>query len=400
MKKNYLITLCTALSLVVSCDSSDGPEDTNNKPLTVESGKEELEENSIELLNKIETFKDNDELNDIVELADFLNAEESQDNNIAMSTIANISSLQTKNQDIVSFNAKQAIAIVAETPIADDFEEEKGIYTWDDNLEEFTKTAESDDIIYNVNYNNKTAIFSVTDFKTALTGSESDNEVPTRAVANLKINNKTVFSQDYSATLQAGQLIPSKIENTTKIAAFAFVTSYTNTNNKSIKQDFSFKIDNDVITAYQYTVNGDFTNEDADNVEEIIDDTTMSFQFLDAKLLISANDKDLDSNDELSVDQQVTLLNSNTSAVLSINNREIANSEFYKDQDTFTDFIFNPNTDRWEEEEVSEDIVNVRFLFEDGTTNDFETYIDGSFTSLENKFEDVFEAYENLFSDL
>lgn len=400
MNKNYIITLCTILSLTLSCSSdSDKEGSTNNDPLSVEAGKEELEENSISLLNEIEDFKDNDDLAEIIELAEFLSAED-ESTNIAKSTINNIASLKSKNQDIVTFNAKQAIAIVAETPAADEFEESKGVYTWNNTTEEFDKTEDSDAIIYNINYNNKIAVFSVTNFSTSLAGESNDKELPTAAKANLKINNKIVFSQEYNATLQSGQLIPAKIENTTRIADFYFTTTYANSNNKSITQSFDFKIKDEIITAYQYTAKGNFNNENADALEDIIDNITVSFQFLDANLTLDANDADLNSNEDLTVDEQVTLLNSNTNAVLSINNREIATSQFYKDKDTYLDYTYNQTTNDYEEVEVSEDIVNARFLFNDGTTNDFETYIDGSFTSIENKFEAVFDAYENLFSDI
>jgi len=400
MKKNYIITLCTVLSLTLSCSSdSDNGNSTNNDPLSVEAGKEELEENSLALLNEIEDFKENDDLAEIIELAEFLNVNE-DDDNLAKITISNISNLKSSNQDIVTFNAKQAIAIVAETPAADEFEESTGVFVWNSVTEEFDKTEDSNDIIYNIDYNNKTAVFSVTSFNTALAGDDNEQELPTGVIANLAINNKIVFSQEYNATLQSGQLIPAEIKNTTRIADFYFTTTYTNSNNNSITQSFDFKIKDETITAYQYTANGNFNNENVDAVEDLVDNATLSFQFLDANLTLEANDANLDSEKDYTVDEQISLLNTNTNAVLSINNREIATSQFYKDNDTYTTFVYNQATDEFEETEVSEDIVNARFLFSDGTTNDFETYIDGSFTSIEEKFEAVFNAYENLFSDI
>jgi len=240
----------------------------------------------------------------------------------------------------------------------------------------------------------------VTSFNTALAGDDNEQELPTGVIANLAINNKIVFSQEYNATLQSGQLIPAEIKNTTRIADFYFTTTYTNSNNNSITQSFDFKIKDETITAYQYTANGNFNNENVDAVEDLVDNATLSFQFLDANLTLEANDANLDSEKDYTVDEQISLLNTNTNAVLSINNREIATSQFYKDNGTYTTFVYNQATDEFEETEVSEDIVNARFLFSDGTTNDFETYIDGSFTSIEEKFEAVFNAYENLFSDI
>ncbi|WP_218599744.1 hypothetical protein [Polaribacter sp. NJDZ03] len=385
MKKIYLLTvLCATLFINTSCESNDNDDSIKiSGSLSVEEGKTQLEDNTIELLNKVESFKNDNALNDIIELAEYLNADNSVKNksfkNTALKTISNIANIETTTNGLTAFNAKQAVAIIAETSLIDDFNNEKGIYTWNAETEDFDKTGNSDDIIYNVAYNDgENAEFSFTDFTTTLVGSNNDEELPTLAKANLKLNGTTVFSQNYTATFKNGQLIPTAINNTTSIGAFSFVTTYTNSNNKSIKQALSFKLGDDVILGYDLTTNGNFNDELDGNIEDIVDNVTYSFQFLNAALTLKANDAGFDSDSELSVDQQLVLLNSNTSAELSINNKYVAKSQFYKD----------------------EDIVNARFLFEDGTTNDFDTYFDGSFTSIEDKFDAVFDAYESLLGDI
>ncbi|WP_308991643.1 hypothetical protein QLS71_007540 [Mariniflexile litorale] len=408
MKKTISLTLlCFILVLNISCESDDNGDGDKPKitgSLSVEEGKNQLEDNSIELLNKIDAFKNNDALNEIIELAEFLNG--SNDSKIvnfkktAFSTINNISSIEASNKSITTFNAKQSIAIISETPLADDFQAEKGIYLWNSDTEKFDKTGSSDDVIYNINYNGKVAVFSFTDFTTKLAGSEgSKEEIPTLIKANLKIDNTTVFTQAFSASFKDNQLIPSTINNTTTIGGFAFVTDYSNSSNKTITQSFDFKIDGDVIIGYSYTAKGKFNNEDG-NIEDIIDSVTLSFQFLDANLYITANDNNFNSDSELSIDQEVALLNSNVNSELSINKKSIAKSIFYKDESTYTDYVFNSSTQNFELVEVSEDVVNIKFLFDDGTSNDFNTYIEGSFTELESRFDAVFEAYEKLFEDM
>ncbi|MCL7765117.1 hypothetical protein MPF19_16960 [Polaribacter sp. Z014] len=407
MKKIYLLAvLCVTLFLNTSCESNDS-EDTPkiSGSLSVEEGKTQLEDNTIELLNKIESFKNDNALNDIIELAEYLNADSGVKNksfkNTSLKTISNIANLETTVNGLTVFNAKQAVVIIAETSLIDDFNNEKGIYTWNANTEGFDKTGDSDDIIYNVAYNDgKNAVFSITDFSTTLAGSNNDEELPTLAKANLKLNGTTVFSQNYTATFKNGQLIPTTINNTTSIGDFSFVTTYTNSNNKEIGQALSFNLGNDVIMGYNLATNGNFNDELDGNIEDIVDNVTYSFHFLNATLTLQANDAGFDSDSELSIDQQLVLLNSNTSAELSINNKSIAKSQFYKDEDTYTDYIYNPNTQNYDETEVTEEVVNARFLFEDGSTNDFDTYFDGSFTSIEDKFDTVFDAYESLLGDI
>ncbi len=410
MKKIFLIALGASFVLNSACSKDDdgggAPQEEINGSLSVEEGKTQLEDNSIALLDKVEAFSNNDALKEIIELAEFLSASNADDNvivveeqpfeNTVLKTLNNFKNSDTK--DVVALNAKQALTIVEETSLIEDFNDLKGVYTWNDSLEDFEQTGDSDDVIYNIAYNGKNATFSFTDFTTTIAG-ENEEELPTLVKANLKIDNTQVFSQEYTAAFQDGQLIPASISNTTTIAAFIFQTTYTNTNNATINQSFNFKIGDETIMGYNYTANGMFSNED-DDLENIVNDFSGNFNFLNARLSVSAKTENFNSNDELPLDEQIALLNKDTEAVLSINQKLIASAEFYKDQDTYTDFVYNPDTNSFDEVEVTQDFVNARFLFEDGTSNDFDTYIEGSFTELEDKFEAVFEAYESLFEDV
>ncbi|APY10146.1 hypothetical protein BWZ22_02365 [Seonamhaeicola sp. S2-3] len=401
MKKIFALALISTMLFNTSCSNNDdGDSNKLDGSLTVEEGKQQLEDNSIKLLNKIEEFKNDDALNEIIELAEYLSSSNTTKfsgfKSTALNSIENASSIQSKNS-LIEFNAKQSLALASKNNLIFDFEAESGVYEWNADIEDFEKIGESDDIIYKISYNeNKNAIYSFTDFASKTVEGE---ELPTLAKANLKIDDITVFSQDYTATLQDNNLIPTKINNKTTIGGFVFETNYNNSNNAKIDQSFTFKIDSEVIIGYNYTAKGNFNNTDSE-VTDIFDSVDFSFNFLDAKLNVSANDNDFDLDEELTIDEQIDLLNKNVNAILSINNKLIAESLFYKDQDTYTDYIYNETTESYEWDEVTEDIINVKFLFDDGTSSDFETYFEGSFTELEEKFEAVFEAYETLFEDV
>jgi hypothetical protein len=405
MKKIYLLALCSTLFINISCSSNDNEkDDIITGSIDVEEGKTQLEDNTIQLLDKVEDFKNDNALNDIIELAEYLNSENSKKTKgfkkTILNTISNIANIKNSTNDLTVFNAKQSITIISETSLLDDFNNEKGIYNWNSNTKEFDKTESNDDIIYNIAYNDgKNAVFSFTDFGTMLVGSDNDNELPTLVKANLKIDGNIVFTQTYTATFNSGQLIPTTISNTTSIGDFSFETSFTNSNNKEVKQLFNFKLSNEIIIGYSLSTNGNFNDDVNGNIEDIVDNATFTFQFLNASLTLEVNDTGFNSDSVLNLDQQIALLNNNTSAELSINNKSIAKSQFYKDEDTYTDYIYNSNTQNYEETEVTEEVINARFLFDDGTTSDFNTYFDGSFTSIEDKFNAVFEAYESLLSN-
>lgn len=411
MKKIYVLALCSTLFLNVSCSSDDdssGNEQPVSQNLSVEEGKTQLEENTIDVLNKIEEFKTNDALSEIIELAEYLNNRPDEkllvSGKIVLKTVSNIANIEPSIGGIVDFNAKQAITLV-DKEISDDLNEEKGVYTWNEEINDFEKTGTSDDIIYNIAYNNgKNAVFSFTDFNTTLAGANNDEELPTLAKGDLKIDGIIVFSQDFSASFEEGELIPVTIDNRTVIGDFSIVTSHANTSNTSIKQSFEFILSNEVILGYSLTSNGNFKGDlEGSEIDDVVDQATVNFQFLSANLEISAEDTDFISTSDLSIDGQIEVLNNSITAELSINNDFIARSEFYKDQDTYTDYSYEYNTQGefiTTEMEVTEDIVNARFLFADETTSDFDTYFDGSFTSLEDRFETVFDAYEELFGGI
>ncbi|WP_187388255.1 hypothetical protein, partial [Seonamhaeicola marinus] len=122
-----------------------------NGSLTVEEGKQQLEDNSIELLNKVEDFTNNDALNEIIELAEFLSAPNTTKFSgfkaTALNSIDNASSIESRNS-LIEFNAKQSLNLASKANLADDFEAESGVYEWNADIEDFEKTGESDDIIY------------------------------------------------------------------------------------------------------------------------------------------------------------------------------------------------------------------------------------------------------------
>jgi hypothetical protein len=399
MKKIYYLLLLSLLTFNFSCKKDNEEENNQKTALKVEEGKEQLEDNAINILNKIESFKGDKALNEIIDLAEFLTSVPNEDKNTsfnktALKAISNIA--ESNKKGIINFNTKQSSALIDEKHLLEDFNEEKGIYEWNNDTETFDKIGNSDDIIYNITYNNgKKAIFSFTDFNTTLS---NDEELPTLAKANLKIDNLTVFNQVFTASFSDDNTIPKSIENTITIGDFSFKTSHNNSDNSIVTQSVEIKIIDDVLMSFENKVKGNFSDEEAD-VDSLLDNVSMTLKFLDATLVITAKDTGVDFEKEYTIDETIVLLNSNTSAELSVNDKSVAKSEFYKDKDTYLSWVYNSSTNRYEEKEITEDIVNVRFLFDDGTTADFDTYFDGSFTKINDKLDAVFEAYENLLEE-
>src|SRR5690606_2955683 len=119
MKKIYALALCSLL--LISCDSNNDTNNESNESLSIEDGKNQLEDNSIALLNKIEDFKNDQALNDIIELAEFLSSTNTSKlsgfKKTSFNTISNISKTLNNDNDFTTFSAKQAITLISGTPL-------------------------------------------------------------------------------------------------------------------------------------------------------------------------------------------------------------------------------------------------------------------------------------------
>ncbi len=419
MKKLALSLLgFSSLLILASCSSDDDggssgpiapvvPEITGT--LNTEEGKQELENNSINLLNKVEEFKGDNALAEIIELAEFLtsnNSGSSKELNsfelTAINSVTNVAAFKSTN--LVTAVSVQNQTIEDNETLASQFEEITGIYTYNPANDEFEKTADSKDAIYNIAYNGKNAVFSFTEFNS--TKAKNNTEVPTRSVSNLKINGTTVFSQDYTASIEEGSTKPNNFNSTLNIGEFNFTTSFINDNNTKAIQSFDFKIGDTVILGYNFITNGNFNELEKEDtsIEKVVNNASLSLQFLNATLFTSAKNDNFTPKSELTVDEEVALLNSNINSELSIDGKSIAKMEFYKDQDKYEKPVFTPSTPTsegvFESVTVTEDIVNARFKFADGTSSDFDTYVDNSFNDTESKFETVLDAFEDLFKNV
>ena len=97
------------------------------------------------------------------------------------------------------------------------------------------------------------------------------------------------------------------------------------------------------------------------------------------------------SEDDSTIQELVDFLNTNTEITILLDNSAVAKGEFYVDQDTYEEY--NYNTGQYET--VTEDVLNIHMLFNDGSTQDLEVYFDDSFNELENKLDTVLDNFEN-----
>jgi len=83
------------------------------------------------------------------------------------------------------------------------------------------------------------------------------------------------------------------------------------------------------------------------------------------------------------------LLNENVLIDITVNDKSVAKGEFYVDE--YEEEEYDWNTGNYETKTYTQ--PNLRLLFSDGTTADFDTYFGEGFSSVEGKFDDVIDNY-------
>lgn len=378
-----------------SCGGNDSTESGEElTPLTVEQGKQELEDNSLAFLTEIDNYKNDDALTEIKEIADVLLLE-TESKSVASKNFNNLIDLQSGKKDIISFNS----STFNDVSLIDDYNAETGIYEWNKSTEEFDKTGDSNNIIYKVSYNNKNAEFIVSNFKTT-TFTTDNEEVPTSLKSSLKIDGKEIFSQTYSASVDNGKYLPNSVTNSVKLGELTIATKLINESNKTLKFETSFSIGKTSLMSYYVAASGNFNEIDTkgDNIsedtkiEDILDSSEFSMSFLNAKITGKVTEPSTIPEDDISTEEAVNLLNENVLIDITVNNKSVAKGEFYIDE--YEDGYYDWNGNYIEETYTD---PNLRLLFSDGTTADFDTYFGQGFSSVEGKFDDVIDSYTAKF---
>lgn len=406
MIKKLIPIACLAISLF-SCNNDDDSGSSNNNDIdtptisgeftSVEEGKTALENNAIEALEKIEAFNNDSALEQIIELAEYINKNSTDDGNeevVIEETLENLTNLSNKSLEIAQFNTVQNDLVT--NTLEDDFDEATGVHEWSDAEGDFIKTGDSDDIIYTIAYNGKNATFSVSDFEA--TEYVDGEELPTLMNSTLVIDGETVFSQTFSSSVDAGKYLPNSYTAEIEIGTLSLESAMTNSGNNSITETVTFKIDGNTIMYLGSKSTGNFNDIDTNGdvtesyVEDIFNTSELTLSFLNASVTLdSETPSEYTSDEDYTIDEQIDFLNENIDIQLSVDNKLVADGEFYL-YTYINEYYYYDGIEYVLMEEEDEDI-NIRFVFPDDSTADFETYFNDDFSSVESKLESVFDLF-------
>lgn len=321
--------------------------------------------------------------------------------------------------------------------IQDGFDEIKGVYTWNSDIDDFD-FEESDNLIIKFPYSSSSTSndceisisLQVAAVSSEITGVD---ELPASITCSFKIQGKEEASYTLTAKYDAKGL-PTEFTSTLKISSYKWQYSL-NRSSSSISMDFLYAHGSKTLLNYGGQVGGNLnfddikafveSTEDMEDYEagtltdggELVQNVKMYFQVVDIKLVETANTKDLlkaldpiavksnngEYEDGGEVDAIVPILNKHVNLYLMYveDFRKIADAEFFVDavESSYMDMVYNPVTDSYDWVEVTETNKqpNVQFIFKDGSKSSVEAYFEEGFDSLDEEMENMITEFENTF---
>ncbi len=416
MKFLKLSLVALLLSLTqVSCDPDK--EEAKLEPTTVEEGKSLIESSAIDLLSEVDDFKNDAAVNELYDLAKEIGARPSankQPTFLFNSLLNDVVMIKEGKMDITSLSKNHTIAninVEEPTNFQDEYNEAKGIYEWSEIEGDFVKTESSDNIVLIVDYTvkgkNKQAKLVASNFSSEYLNSEI--QVVNSLNVVFTINLKELMS--YSFSSEFDRYLPKSIVSKYKLGALSFTETFSNSSNKELKNETDISINGKSLINYSGSVTGDFSELNAQGedyeVEEgdiPVDKSSMALTVFEIKIAGDVDYKSLnedmkDLSDDSKIEDLVELLNNNTSIVVSSGNKEIAKAVFFVGTYEYNDWIWDNDKQEYKEVTITEEEIDIHFVFSDDSIADFETYFGENFSSVEDKLNTVIENYISKFEN-
>ena len=385
-KMKKLPLLLVSITFLISCGKEDPNQDTT--PYGPEAGKQALEDNMISALNDIDAFRNDPAMLEIEEFAKFMLENEPASKSgkkIVSKSIGNV--LSFKTADLQTFSKAQLAAVnQPEKNLQADFDDKAGTWTWNTATGEFEQSKNSSDkIIYKVTQNNKNAVLTISNF--SVLTHPSGEQIPTSVNAVLTVDGSTIFSQVFSASFPAGKYIPQSVSNTTTLGGLTFTTNASNNaSNTETNISTAILLNGNTLIGATVKATGSYaeidnTGDTNNEINTLVNTISASYTMLNATISMEATSP-TNAIGDLSIDEAIALANENLKVTLSVNNKKIADGEFYK------------------QSELEDDRLNLKFVFEDGSKSTIEAYFDAGFDQLQTKADDLFINFENLIEEV
>jgi hypothetical protein len=435
MNKNYFkfSALLLAGSLIVSCSKDDEQVAPTNEPefptefseLTVEQNKEKLEDNGIQLVDKVTNLKNTGGIQASIAFSKHVDGSKGLDNLEGGRQASNHGTgvarlLAAFGEGKSSTSQTLAALRVAEddfTSFQDEFNSAKGIYTYNKANDTWAYQATGDKVVFKFpskeNGTTNNAEYSIFDYKGTtisggLGGDDYKGDYPTSLKIELTVDGNKKMGYSFAAAYDS-KGTPTNVSLSIEIDSYKFAYDVTNTTTE-VKVNYALTEGGNNLVALGASSTGNFNSDvinNSDGPEEVFNTGSAYFQIMNIKFSSSvdfdklASDLDKADTDEL----QSAAWNSNLKLLVyyADSKKKIADSEFYvvdnsySYEDCYT--YYNQETEQDEQicntyEYVDKD-VEIKMVFADGSKSDLAAYTDAGFAEFSDKLEAFFDDIEN-----
>ncbi len=408
MKKKFIFTASAVVLLFTmnSCktDVLDYNKTLNFSKQTVEQQKQSIEQNGIDLINKIDAMQTTKAM---IALQAF--STNSTGSPVFVKPLAQLRTNLLKNDTkaLETFNSQMKVA----AQVGDEY---WGTWTWNSTLEDFDYVATTNQtvtILFPATENSTTnnGELKITYSQSTIVVPETDpvEYLPKSISVVLKVSGTVALTADYTGSYKTDGT-PTKVTQTLVIEKYNWKIELTN-DDKDVSAKYAFNFDNDVLLKYEVGAAGSFTatniesSMNNDKPENIFTSGAMYFQVMNVAVVGGITDfkgfmtegKALNySDDKIYYQKEVDIFNKYIKAYgyFVKEKKKFADVEFYLNEYSDTYTTYNPAsgnydlvvTNNWYSAEP-------RFVLSDKSKVSIEDFVQTGFEDLVKKL----ESYQN-----
>jgi len=430
--RKFSVLILSGVILAACGDDDDAKTNNNIEPefptefsdKTVEQNKAELQDNGIDLVNKITTLKSSSGIQTSIAFSEHINGATLPENIGGRTATPGINLLQILSSlgkgEATPRKVIDGMRVKADdfTSIADEYNSVLGVYTYSKANDTWTYTAGGDKIVFKfpstktgTTNNAEYAIYGYkgTTISSGIGGDDYTGDYPTDLKADLTIDGNKKMEYSFSTSYDS-KGTPTNITTSIKIDSYTFLYQLTNTTTEA-KLDYSLTEGSTVLFALGARGKGSFNVDDVESdASETVATASAYFQIMNVKFSGETDATALRNALESAetIQQKAAAYNANYKLIVfyADSKKKIADSEFYVGKRSYTDYncgVFGDINhdgvvDEWdytcEEIEATEDILQIRMVFADGSKSDLETYTDVGFSDLQKELEDFVNSFE------
>lgn len=390
---------------------------TEFSPESVEQNKAKLEQNGIDLVNNLTEFKNSPGIKTAISFSYFLSEASLPEGGRLSSSSQVVKLMQLvgrygEGKASISDVVKGARAKEDDEQTPQEiFNENKGTYTYSKATNQWTFEGGGDRVIFkfpsvktSATNDAEFAIYGFQSTQVTNEYAEYTGDLPTALKADLTVGGAKQIEYNFSGSYKSNG-DPTAVSTSLTIGKFKLSFDAKNQTSE-VSVNYGLTKDNNNLISFGAGAKGNFSSDnigDDTNAGDIITESAAYFQLLNIRIAGEISVKSLQQALDVAttIDQEATAWNNNSTLVVfyADSKKKIADTEFYGSTTTEEySYCYDDNGDGIEdgcETEIhTDDIIEIRLVFVDGSKSDLATYTEVGFEDVEDKIEEFIDALE------